>query len=73
MRYDVADFTKVIDIVYIIILHAVEKNFCNLPSSFKVQTYVKTVSVLGRLELTCRDTVWVTFTTDSNPKIRSYR
>jgi len=34
MRYDVADFTKVIDIVYIIILHAVEKNFCNLPSSF---------------------------------------
>ena len=36
MRYDVADFTKVIDIVYIIILHAVEKNFCNLPSSFNI-------------------------------------
>ena len=35
MRYDVADFTKIIHIVYIIILHAVEKNFCNLPSSFK--------------------------------------
>jgi len=28
---------------------------------------VKSVSVLGRLELCCRVTVWVTFTTDSNP------
>ena len=43
MRYDVADFTKVIDIVYIIILHAVEKNFCNLPSSFMQNGYIEKV------------------------------
>ena len=59
MRYDVADFTKVIDIVYIIILHAVEKNFCNLPSSFKalivqdadIQNIIHQVGSEGRISL----------------------
>ena len=61
MRYDVADFTKIIHIVYIIILHAVEKNFCNLPSSFKeldkIQFSVNDISeAIKELDLFLLDT-----------------
>ena len=55
----------------VLLLHKIVKKMIRYIC--EVQTYVKTVSVLGTLEPFCRGSVWVTFTTDSNPKRRSYR
>ena len=57
-----------IDIVYIIILHAVEKNFCNLPSSFKDQ--MKSCYQLH--EVTCCDDPLNQFPADSLEQCEQY-